>query len=190
MAAKVLEALQARFGAEVILSTHAHRGDETAVVASDKIREVCAFLKETPELDFTMLSDVTCVDWLGEEERFEVVYHLYSMRHRHRVRLKARVKEEAASLPSVVPVWRAANWFEREVYDMYGVRFEDHPDLRRLLLYPEFEGHPLRKDYPLNGEQPLVSLHDPDSRRPVMPSVGGACGLVQLGPPPTAEPEA
>ncbi|RMG18060.1 MAG: NADH-quinone oxidoreductase subunit C [Deltaproteobacteria bacterium] len=173
MAQRVLEALQERFG-EAIVETHAHRGDETARVVPERIREICEFLKSEPSLDFNMLMDVTCVDRLHLEPstpRFEVVYHLYSLRKKHRVRLKARVPEEDPRLPSVVPVWKGANWFEREVYDLYGVTFDGHPDLRRILLYPEFEGHPLRKDYPLDGEQPLVEMRDPESQRPVMPSL-------------------
>ncbi len=173
MAREVLDALERRFG-EAILETHDHRGDETALVVPERIREICQFLRDDPELDFGAVMDVTCVDRLHlkpSTPRFEVVYHLYSFRKKHRVRLKARVPEEDPVLPSVTPVWKGANWFEREVYDMYGVRFEGHPDLRRILLYPEFEGHPLRKDYPLDGEQPLVTMRDPESQRPVMPSL-------------------
>ena len=111
-------------------------------------------------LDFDMLSDLCAADYLGypdrEGPRFEVVYHLLSSTHLHRVRVKAGVPEVPAQIDSCVEVWPAANWLEREVFDLYGIRFRNHPDLRRLLLYEEFEGHPLRKDYPKERRQPLV----------------------------------
>jgi NADH-quinone oxidoreductase subunit C len=105
--------------------------------------------------------DLTAVDYQkypGREDgpRFEVVYHLYSIARNHRVRLKVRVDEDDAVVPTAVPLWPIANWFEREVWDMFGIRFAGHPDLRRLLLYEEFVGHPLRKDYPINRRQPLI----------------------------------
>jgi NADH-quinone oxidoreductase subunit C len=175
----VLEKLKAKFGEEVILDTHAHRGDETAVVRPDAIRDVCIFLKDDPDCAFEMIMDVTGVDWPSETPRLEVVYHLYSLTKKHRIRLKSRVPVEDPKLPSVTPVWIGASWFEREAYDMYGVVFDGHPDLRRILLYPEFVGHPLRKDYPLNGEQPLTELRDPETQRPVMPGYGA--DLVQIG---------
>jgi NADH-quinone oxidoreductase subunit C len=103
-----------------------------------------------------MLTDLTCVDYHGEEPRFEVVYHLYSVSKKQRVRLKARVSEASPELPSATSLWASANWMEREVWDLYGVRFRGHPDLRRILLYEGFEGHPLRKDYPKEKRQPLV----------------------------------
>jgi NADH-quinone oxidoreductase subunit C len=103
-----------------------------------------------------MLIDLTAVDYLGQVPRFELVYHLLSLRHGHRVRIKARVAEEAPEIDTATPVWPAANWMEREVWDLYGIRFRGHPDPRRLLLYEEFEGHPLRKDYPKEKRQPLI----------------------------------
>ena len=103
-----------------------------------------------------MLTDLTAVDYLGETPRFEVVYHFYSTIQNRRVRIKARVSEEAAELASVCDLFASANWMEREVFDLYGIRFTGHPDLRRILLYEEFEGHPLRKDYPKEKRQPLV----------------------------------
>ncbi len=171
MSKAVIAALEEHFGEEVIVATHDHRGDETVEVVPEMIREVCRWLKDEPEMAFEQLVDITCVDWLGQSPRFEVVYHLHSLSKKHRVRLKCRVEESDPRLPSVQPVWRGANWFEREAYDMYGVVFEGHPDLRRILLYPEFVGHPLRKDYPLRGEQPLVTLRDPETQRPVMPNL-------------------
>jgi len=108
-----------------------------------------------------MLTDLTAADYLkfpGREDgpRFEVVYQLYSLPHNHRVRLKVRVDEDDAVVPTAVELWPIANWLEREVWDMFGVRFEGHPDLRRLLMYEEFVGHALRKDYPINRRQPLI----------------------------------
>ncbi len=117
-------------------------------------------MRDDPALDFDFLMDVTAVDYLGSVPRFEVVYHLYSLARNHRLRLKARVPEEDPRIASVVPVWRGADWLERETYDMYGIRFEGHPDLRRIYLYEEFQGHPLRKDYPKEKRQPLVRQRD------------------------------
>jgi NADH-quinone oxidoreductase subunit C len=105
--------------------------------------------------------DVTAVDFLGRTPRFEVVYHLYSMSQGHRLRVKILVEEADPAVPSLSALWHAANWLEREVWDMFGIRFDGHPDLRRILMYPEFQGHPLRKDYPVAKRQPLVPERDP-----------------------------
>jgi NADH-quinone oxidoreductase subunit C len=139
-----------------VVETHARLGDATALVDRARIREVMALLRDDPQLAFEMLSDVTAVDHFPRVPRFEVVYHLYSVAKNHRVRIKARIPEESPSIASCVPLYASANWMEREVWDMYGIRFEGHPDPRRLLLYEEFVGHPLRKDYPKERRQPLV----------------------------------
>jgi NADH-quinone oxidoreductase subunit C len=140
-----------------VQETHARLGDATARVDPSRVVEVLRLLRDDPELEFEMLTDVTAVDYLGEVPRFEVVYHLYSVSKNHRVRIKARVPgDDAPELESAVPVWPSANWMEREVWDLYGIRFRNHPDLRRILLYEQFEGHPLRKDYPKEKRQPLV----------------------------------
>ena len=141
---------------DAVLATHALHGDATASVAPARILDVLGLLRDDPELAFEMLTDLTCVDYAGEAPRFELVYHLYSVAKNHRVRIKARVPESAPELASAVPLYRSADWMEREVWDLYGVRFRGHPDLRRLLLYEGFEGHPLRKDYPKERRQPLV----------------------------------
>ena len=141
---------------DAVQDTHARLGDATAVVDAARIVPVMRFLRDTREIEFDMLVDLTAVDYLGEEPRFEVVYHLYSVGRNHRLRVKARVPEEPAEIDTVTGLWSSANWMEREVYDMYGIRFRGHPDLRRLLLYEEFEGHPLRKDYPKEKRQPLI----------------------------------
>lgn len=141
---------------EAVRETHAQLGDETAMIDAARMADVMRFLRDTQGLEFDMLVDVTAVDYLGQSPRFEVVYHLLSLSRNRRLRIKARVDEARAELDSIVPIWPSANWMEREVWDMYGIRFRGHPDPRRILLYEEFEGHPLRKDYPKEKRQPLV----------------------------------
>jgi NADH-quinone oxidoreductase subunit C len=151
-----LDRLLERFP-EAVVSSHAQHGDETVVVLKSRLIEICAFLRDDEVTLFEMLSDLTAVDYLGiKEPRFEVVYHLYSLSKNHRLRLKVEVEEDDPRVPSVIGLWKAANWMEREVYDLYGILFEGHPDLRRILLYPEFVGHPLRKDYDLEHRQPRI----------------------------------
>jgi NADH-quinone oxidoreductase subunit C len=141
---------------EAVRETHALHGDATAIVEPGQIVRVMTGLRDGEGLDFEMLTDLTCVDWLGEAPRFELVYHLYSVKRNHRVRVKARVAESPCVIDSVAGVYASANWMEREVFDLYGVRFAGHPDLRRILLYEGFDGHPLRKDYPKERRQPLI----------------------------------
>lgn len=160
MSVRALEALQARFG-DAVLETHSEHGDDTAVVRADRWKEICRFLRDDPEMAFDMAVDLCGVDYLGSSERprFEVVLHLYSIPKRHRLRLKARVGDaegDDAEIDSVTDVWIGVSWFERETYDLMGITFKGHPDLRRILLYPEFEGHPLRKDYSATRSQPLI----------------------------------
>lgn len=145
-----LKVLQDRFGAEIV-EWKEQGGELTVVVEPEAIVRVCRFLRHEPELGYDFLSSVTGVD-LGVEAdpRFEVVYHLYSLSHHHRLRLKVRVNEDE-SVPTVTGVWKAADWYERETYDLFGVEFEGHPDLRRILMPDDYEGHPLRKDFPLRG---------------------------------------
>ena len=152
---RVLRRLLDLCGAAV-LDTHARLGDATAIVRKEQLALVMRTLRDDPELAFDMLTDLTCVDYLGEEPRFEMVYHLYSLAKNQRLRVKARVSEQACEVDTLCPLWASANWMEREVWDLYGVRFIGHPDLRRILLYEEFQGHPLRKDYPKERRQPLV----------------------------------
>jgi NADH-quinone oxidoreductase subunit C len=115
------------------------------------IRDACVLLREDADCPFNYLADVTCVDWFPSEPRFEVVYHLLSISRKERVRLKVRLEGSSPALDSVTAVWPAANYFEREVFDLFGVRFSGHPYLRRLLMPEDWEGHPLRKDYPVEG---------------------------------------
>lgn len=150
-----LKKLSERFP-DSILETHSFRGDDTAVVKKEDIVAVCTFLRDENSLFYNFMMDLTAVDYLGREPRFEVVYHLYSLKHNRRVRIKARVPESDCRIDSIVAVWPSANWFEREVYDMYGIEFSGHPELRRILLYEGFEGHPLRKDFPVKKRQPLI----------------------------------
>ena len=123
------------------------------IIKFDKknIVEVCSFLKSDPELEFMMCSDITAIDWATRKNRFTVVYNIFSMKHNFRLRLKADVDESDCVIDSVSSVWKAANWQERETYDMYGIKFNNHPDLRRMYMPEEFEYHPLRKDFPLMG---------------------------------------
>ncbi|MGH9505160.1 MAG: NADH-quinone oxidoreductase subunit C [Terriglobales bacterium] len=115
------------------------------------IRDACVLLRDDSDCPFNYLADVTCVDWLPSEPRFEVIYHLLSLSRKERVRLKVRLDGSAPVLDSVTDVWPAANYFEREVFDLFGVRFAGHPYLRRLLMPEDWEGYPLRKDYPVEG---------------------------------------
>jgi len=129
------------------------RGELSIVVQREKVVPVCRFLHDDPTLDFDHITDVTAVDFPNEAPRFEVVYHFYSIEKRHRVRLKARVPEEDCHIDSICSIWRGANFLEREVYDMMGIVFNNHPDLRRILMTETYdEGFPLRKDFPVEGK--------------------------------------
>jgi len=130
-------------------------GDWTVIVSSDRLLDVARWLRDTAGAEFDFCSDVTAVDWPVRPQRFDVVYSLYSIRQRARVRVKVRTGEHDP-VPSVTSIWPAANWLEREVYDMFGVRFAGHPDLRRILMPEEWQGHPQRKDYPLEGPGELL----------------------------------
>ena len=126
-------------------------GDWTVIVPAARVLEVAQYLRDTPGAQFDYCSDVTVVDWPTREgERFDVVYCLYSTPLRHRVRMKTRLAD-GVPVASVSGLWAAANWLEREAWDMFGIRFEGHPDLRRILMPDEWQGHPQRKDYPLEG---------------------------------------
>ena len=127
------------------------RNELSIYVRRENIREACAILRDTPELAYNFLSDVTCVDWIPSEPRFEVVYQLLSISRKQYVRLKVRLAGDDARLESVTSVWPAANYFEREVFDLFGVHFEGHPYLRRIMMPDDWQGHPMRKDYPVEG---------------------------------------
>lgn len=145
----VLQKLQSTFG-EAIVESGEFRNEMTIVVAADRVVEVCRFLK-TGEFRYELLADLCGLDMYTPVKRFCVVYNVYSLLHRHRLRLKAFVEESNPRLPSVTSVWATANWHERETYDMFGIIFDGHPDLRRIYMPDDFEHHPLRKDFPLMG---------------------------------------
>ncbi len=128
-----------------------YRDELTIKFDKKNIAEVCSFLKSESELEFSWCSDVTAVDWATRKNRFTVIYNIFSMKHNFRLRLKCDVDESDCSIDSVSSVWKAANWQERETYDMYGIKFNNHPDLRRMYMPEEFEYYPLRKDFPLMG---------------------------------------
>ena len=165
MSDEALERVCALLG-DRVLDSHGHLGDATVLVEPEGIAEVLTALRDHEELRFNVLVDLTAVDYLGREPRFEVVYHLASFetaprgtepaRLFRRLRVKIGVPEDPCEAPTAVDVWPAADWMEREVFDMYGIRFIGHPDLRRILLYEQFEGYPLRKDYPKERRQPLI----------------------------------
>lgn len=151
-----LHHIQDMLGARVV-SASEPQGDDVIALDRAGLRESFRLLKEDAELSFNFLSDITAVDyWKRQEPRFEVVYQLVSLKQRRRLRVRVGVPEGDAVVDSLTPLWRGANFLEREVWDLYGIRFSDHPDMRRILLYEEFSGHPLRKDYPVNLCQPRV----------------------------------
>lgn len=139
-----------------VLEVSERLGEASARIEPARLHEVMRALQLDPALQFEMLMDLTAVDYMGRVPRFDVVYHLYSIEHGRRLRIKVGVAEEECLVESMTGLWPAADWLEREVWDLYGIRFTGHPDLRRILLYEEFEGHPLRKDYPKTRRQPLV----------------------------------
>jgi len=148
---------------DAVLESHSQLGDDTLVLAPGRWKEVASFLKDNPQSDMSMLTDLTAVDYPDRDPRFEIVAHFYSLSRGHRLRLKARVGDregETVEIDTLTELWASANWMERECFDMFGVKFLGHPDLRRILTYPEFEGYPLRKDYPADRIQPLVQYRD------------------------------
>ncbi len=147
--------LEERFG-DSIIEVHSRLGQDTVTLAKKAYKQAAGFLKEDPELDYNCLMDLTAVDHFKRRPRFEVVCHFLSLRHNHRVRIKVPVGGEPPEVDSLASLWSSANWYEREVYDMFGIRFAGHPDLRRILMYPEFKGHPLRKDYRFDKRQPII----------------------------------
>jgi len=147
-----LAALKEKFGAAVENITE-FRGETTVTVTKTAIVEVLRFLKETPQLGFNFLADLTAYDDWPEEPRFKVVYQLRALANMTHLRVKCAVHGDEPSLPTITPVHRGANWQERELFDMFGLHFTGHPDLRRLLMPSDWEGHPLRKDYPLGYEE-------------------------------------
>ncbi|MBI4390092.1 MAG: NADH-quinone oxidoreductase subunit C [Nitrospinae bacterium] len=152
----IIDQIKAKFGSSVI-DAHNFRGDQTVTVKKECVLALSRFLRDHPPLSFDFLMDLTAVDYYKKKPaRFEVVYHLYSLKHNRRMRVKVPVGEDDCIVDSLVSLWKTADWYEREVWDLYGIKFNGHPDLRRILLYEGFKGHPLRKDYPVNKRQPLI----------------------------------
>jgi NADH-quinone oxidoreductase subunit C len=152
--------LQEKFPTAV-LAVETFRGEVTVTVPRGEILEISRFLYSDPDLRYQFLTDLCGMDFFPQKPRFQVVYLLYSMNNNQRLRLKANVGEEE-SISSVETVWKAANWLEREAFDLFGISFENHSDLRRILLWDGYEGHPLRKDFPVEG---------PDFDKPFNPEV-------------------
>jgi len=137
------------FDSDAVTAGKFEKDELTLEIAPAKIASVCGFLKYDQK--FIRLSSVTAVDRYPSEPRFEVVYHLHSIERNERLRLKCRLRGDNPTIESVTPVWRGANWYEREVFDLFGIQFTGHPDLRRILMPDDWEDHPLRKDYPITG---------------------------------------
>ena len=154
MSKALVSAIKTQFP-QSVLETHSQYGDDTVVVDSKAWKAVARFLRDTPETAFDFCSDVTASDWPTRPQRFDVIYCLYSTPHRKRVRLKVRAAE-SEPVPSVSGIWPAANWLEREVYDLFGVNFTGHPNRKRILMPDDWQGHPQRKDYPLEGPGELL----------------------------------
>jgi NADH-quinone oxidoreductase subunit C len=148
--AKVLEQLKGKF-ADAIIEDIEFRGDLTVVVSLEKLHEIMLYLHDDKALHYDLLSDVLGIDKLPREPRFEVVYVLHSMDDYRRLLVKVNVDIDVA-VPTVTNIWKSADWPEREVYDLFGIEFSGHPDLRRSLMWEDFDGHPLRKDFPLRGK--------------------------------------
>ena len=161
MSKSAIARLKAQFG-DKILSTSDFRGDDSCYVAPSDWAAVATFLRDDDQLKMNMFTDLTAVDYPErepDEPRFELVLMVRSLEKNHRVMVKTKVAD-GATPATLVGVWAGANWAEREVFDMFGIRFKDHPDLRRILMYDEFEGYPLRKDYPIDRVQPIVEYRD------------------------------
>jgi len=149
--------LQASFP-NAVTGHHAQHGDETVSIQREGMLDLFRFLRDDPRCRFDLMIDLTAVDLYPGSPRFEVVTHLKSIEKGHRLRVKVPIEHGQEEVDSIAGLWVAADWYERECFDMYGIRFKGHPDLRRLLLYPEFKGHPLRKDYDYHLQQPRVPL--------------------------------
>lgn len=173
MSQQVLDALKAKHGSAIVRTGSAH-GDEIAWIQRDQLAQVARWLRDDPAMAFDSPVFCTAIDWIDwhptgrppsehwteDKARFTVCYQLRSSKHKHRIRLEIEVPEHDARVPSLADVWPAFNWQERETFDMYGIKFDGHPDLRRIYLYEEFVGYPLRKDYPKEKRQPLVRRDD------------------------------
>jgi len=156
----LIDTLKQRFGPELLTAESSH-GDDVITVSRDAALSVLRALRDESGFEFNFLIDLTGVDWPVREPRFEVVYNLKSLSRNNRLRVKVPVPGNDAWVFSAVELWKSADWLERECYDMFGIDFRNHPDLRRILLYDSFVGYPLRKDYPVDRRQPLAEEIDP-----------------------------
>lgn len=161
MAKKLIDLVQKKFSDDV-LDTHSRLGNDTVIVKRDNLVDIVTFLRDDEATKMNLVRDITAVDYLHRMPRFEVVYVLYSIELKHMLVLRVPLDEDDVKIPSIATVYGVAAWMEREVYDMYGMIFTDHPDLRRVLMYEEFEGHPLRKDYATQASQPRTELLMPE----------------------------
>ena len=200
MSQALIELVRERFPAAVV-SAHSHRGDEVVVLRREDLVSVVRFLRDDPAAEMKLLAQIASVDMLtfqtemtgggslasneapayslekkpAPEPRYTVCYNLYSVTKKHRLRLHVQLRSDDVKVPSISSLYRTADWWERYTFDMMGIEFTGHPNLTRILLYPEFVGHPLRKDYPVRKRQPLVEEHDfPDLVRGPGPGPGGA----------------
>lgn len=172
---ELLEILQKECG-DLLKNSGVELGDVVVAVSPENLSKFLTSCKKSSSLAFNLLSDITAVDWMDlKEDRFEVVYQLMSLTKLWRLTVKVAVSESNPEVSSVVSLWAGANFLEREVWDMFGIRFAGHPDLRRILMYEEFVGHPLRKDYPVQGKQPRIPLRAPEventARRMIRPDL-------------------
>ena len=165
----LLTKLESQFAEKILASSQIDSNEIEIRVAAESLIEVVTALKEDPELAFDVLINVTAVDYMDSNfmsrpvtERFDLVYNFLSVDKLCRLRLKLAVSETQAEVSTLTGLYESANFMEREVWDMYGIKFKDHPDLRRILMYDEFEGHPLRKDYPVQGKQPRIEMRHPE----------------------------
>jgi NADH-quinone oxidoreductase subunit C len=156
----ILDKVKERFGVDILAADTTH-GEEWIIVSRERAHDVLAALRDEPGFEFNFLSDVTAVDWDERKPRFDVIYNLNSLTKNHRLRVKVSIEGNDAWVQSVMDLWKAADWLEREAFDMFGIQFRGHPDLRRILLYDSFEGYPLRKDYNYQKRQPIVEETDP-----------------------------
>ena len=139
------------WNASAVVGAKFDRNELTISIDRSSLRQACLTLKNDPQLQYNALADVTCVDWFPSEPRFEVVYQLFSIPNKKYLRLKVKLAGSDASVDSLTPIWPGANFFEREVFDLFGIRFDEHPHLTRIMMPENWEGHPLRKDYPVEG---------------------------------------
>ena len=157
MAKKLIDLVK-RKHKEAVVDSHSRLGNDTVIIRPEHLLEVAATLRDDAGAKLDLLRDITAVDYLNRVPRFEVVYIFYSIELKHQLLVRVLVEEESCKVPSLHKIYPIAGWLEREVFHMYGVDFVGHPDLRRVLLYEEFEGHPLRKDYAVQASQPRVAL--------------------------------